>query len=274
MTQTERAIDKFHASLNGLRLYDFEGRGKLLHQFSRDTNVEGIKRGAPPYQIPPEYSWHETAISLIERAFRERWKYSTLSTFIKNHIKTHGSDPPQVLPIPYPTYYTHTFMFAAITIEFTRYAICHKYPLLKALEVRKMASNSFHDGIDHDNYPCFATRYYSPTFPSGTNCLEHHLDEAVHSASTALNILDDYIKLLKGELCFYDSNKKGGLVTPSTSKSSTSATTRPVPSTPYSGGTFGNCPWGKSTHPDLSMLKCYGMSISISYRDDITCVYY
>ena len=50
MTQTERAIDKFRASLNGLCLYDFEDRGGLLNQFLYDTNTNCINnwRGAPP----------------------------------------------------------------------------------------------------------------------------------------------------------------------------------------------------------------------------------
>ena len=136
MTQTERAIDKSRASLNGLSLYDFEDRGGLLHQFLYDTNTNCINnwRGAPP----PEYYWHETAVSLIERAFREKWKFSTLATF----IKARTSDAWEALPTCHPKRDAKALMFAAITVECTKWVLHHKCSLRKAFEMQKMAADS------------------------------------------------------------------------------------------------------------------------------------
>ena len=127
MTQTERAIDKSRASLNGLSLYDFEDRGGLLHQFLYNTNANRINnwREAPPYQIPPEYYWHEMAVSLIERAFREKWKISTIATFFMDCAHTSYA-----LPTCHPKRDAKALMFAAITIGCTKWVLQRKVSLL------------------------------------------------------------------------------------------------------------------------------------------------
>ena len=182
MTQTERAIDKSRASLNGLCLYDFEDRGGLLHQFLSDTNATCINnnwRGATPYQIPPEYYWHEMAVSLIERAFREKWKFSTLSTIIKTQFT------PQALPTAHPKRHTTALIYAAITIECTNLAVLHICPLRKAYELQKIASASFDELVAISKMTCDAL--YSPTFLTRNTCFRNHLIDCFY------NILGDHI---------------------------------------------------------------------------------
>ena len=200
ISSTERAINKLNASLNNLQLYNCQDTGGLLllRQFLCDTtNVTSINknwRGAAPYHIPPEKHWHKTAISIIERAFREKWKYGTIATVVK-------STGAHALPTPHPKQHTTALLFAAVTIELVKWVIHHNYPVQKALNVQMMASKCFDEVINHTRKA--DDLIYSPIFPSGNNCFQYHLKEAFNSASKALTILGEYINL----------QKKGAVVT-------------------------------------------------------------
>ena len=194
ISSTEQAINKFNASLNNLQVYNYQDTGGLLllRQFLCDTtNVMSINknwRGAAPYHIPPEKHWHKTAISIIERAFREKWKYGTIATVVK-------STGAHALPTPHPKQHTTALLFAAVTIELVKWVVHHNYPVQKALNVQMMASKCFDEVINHTRKA--DDLIYSPIFPSGNNCFQYHLKEAFDSASTALKILGEYINLQK-----------------------------------------------------------------------------
>lgn len=139
-SSSERAINKFNASLNNLQLYNYQDTGGLLllRQFLCDTtNVMSINknwRGAAPYHIPPEKHWHKTAISIIERAFREKWKYGTIATVVK-------STGAHALPTPHPKQHTTALLFAAVTIELVKWVVHNNYPVQKALiKIKESAS--------------------------------------------------------------------------------------------------------------------------------------
>ena len=194
ISSSERAINKFNASLNNLQLYNYQDTGGLLllrHFLCDTTNVMSINknwRGAAPYHIPPEKYWHKTAISIIERAFREKWKYGTIATVVK-------STGAHALPTPHPKQHTTALLFAAVTIELVKWVVHHNYPVQKVLNVQMTASKCFDEVINHTRKA--DDLIYSPIFPSGNNCFQYHLREAFDSASKALTILGEYINLQK-----------------------------------------------------------------------------
>ena len=69
---------------------------------------------------------HETAVSLIERAFREKWKISTIATFFMDCAHTSYA-----LPTCHPKRDAKALMFAAITIGCTKWVLRHKCSLRK-----------------------------------------------------------------------------------------------------------------------------------------------
>ena len=122
MTITERAINKLYTSLEDLQLYDPEDPGYLLHQFCNNNCINNNWRGAAPYHIPTPQWWHEQAISLIARAFREKWKYPTLAEVALKHIKTTpscGYDVTRSLPTTSPLKNAKAFIFATLAILFS-----------------------------------------------------------------------------------------------------------------------------------------------------------